>query len=91
MLKPSERLSGSHIVVGAMGAIVGTMLLYACAPTTSPAAPTGERIISVSATMGFLAVTKQAAGGALSVCLYESNMRPGDTYQPRGCQTLPPQ
>ncbi len=51
MLKPSERLSGSHIVVGAMGAIVGTMLLYACAPTTSPAAPTGERIISVSATM----------------------------------------
>ncbi len=81
----------SRITVGlGILGLVGAGLLHGCNPGVN-VSPYGDQIIGVSATMGFLVVTKQGADGALRACIYENSFQPGDVYKPRGCQALPPQ
>lgn len=82
----SVRRYGALLVVGAASAF-----LLGCGSQAQPTTPAGDRIIGVSANMGFIHVVKAGRDGTLTVCTYYSDMRPGETYQPRGCQVLPPQ
>jgi hypothetical protein len=67
-------------------AAFAALCVAACSDSSNSAQ--GDRVIGITTVMTTLVVVKTNSGGGLSACLYENHMRPGDTYQSRGCQEL---
>ena len=85
----------ASVLSGCRFKVIVPICLSACllAGCSAPYLPkmNEQQIVSITGGMGVLVVTRLDTEGNLIACSYMNNMRPGEAWQPRGCQTLPPQ
>lgn len=71
-------------------AALSITMLFGC---TAPPAPTNElgKVVGFTAFSGYFHVAKTGPNGTVVVCTYYNAQRPGEHYEPRGCEELPAQ